>query len=102
MTSYLTISEDAFIERFQPLPNVLNDGASFDFGKGGCLYETYGAELAHVIYQSAGHLWTVVEGDDGLMIASGFHFVNRLGYIITAKPHDAHGHIDVMLDWGRA
>lgn len=30
------------------------------------------------------NLWTVIEGDDsGLYITNGFHFVNRVGYILT-------------------
>jgi hypothetical protein len=31
-------------------------------------------------------LWTIVEGDDGsLVILSGRHFVNRIGYVITEE-----------------
>ena len=32
-------------------------------------------------------LWTVVEGDSGGMwVQSGYHFVNRIGYLLTTKP----------------
>lgn len=31
-------------------------------------------------------VWTVVEGDDGLGIINGIHYVNRLGYDITEVP----------------
>lgn len=37
------------------------------------------------------NLWTVVEGDYGMLfIEQGFHYVNRLGYIVTAAPYDGH------------
>ncbi|WP_314191963.1 hypothetical protein [uncultured Arthrobacter sp.] len=33
------------------------------------------------------NLWTIVEGDDGgnLYAVSGWHFVNRVGYILTEE-----------------
>jgi len=37
------------------------------------------------------HLWTMIDGDEGGMyIVSGFHYVNRSGYVFTMKsPSDA-------------
>lgn len=33
-------------------------------------------------------VWTVVSTDSGkLYLASGFHIVNRMGYIVCAEPH---------------
>ena len=46
--TFRTIDEDAFIERFRPRPNHLDPNASYDFGDGGCLFETYGPELDFV------------------------------------------------------
>lgn len=34
------------------------------------------------------HLWTVVEGDNGLYVQTGWHYVNRVGYVITEEPWD--------------
>ena len=31
-------------------------------------------------------IWTLIEGDKGLFITAGYHFVNRLNYIITERP----------------
>lgn len=84
--NYAEISEEAFLAIFQPIKNHLNPNAAFDFGEGGTMFETYGEELAHVQSQPAARIWTLVEGDDGLELTSGFHFVNRLGYIITQHP----------------
>ncbi|NDD55381.1 hypothetical protein EBZ39_16225, partial [bacterium] len=33
------------------------------------------------------HVWTVIDGDDGeLYLAEGFHYVNRLGYVLCRAP----------------
>lgn len=31
-------------------------------------------------------IWTLIEGDKGLFITAGYHFVNRLSYIIAERP----------------
>lgn len=31
-------------------------------------------------------IWTLVEGDEGLHVMSGYHFVNSIGYFLTEKP----------------
>lgn len=91
------IGEEEFVGHFRPLPNHLNDNASFDFGGGGCVFETFGAELDYIRLQPADQIWTILDVDGELLIASGFHFVNRLGYILTAKPWPAHTIIEVDL-----
>ena len=51
---------------------------------GGCMYETFGEELEYIKTQSNNRIWTIVDGDDDdLLIIAGFHFVNRLGYLVT-------------------
>lgn len=98
MTSNLfPIDEEEFVGHFRPVPNHLNDNASFDFGNGGCLFETYGAELDHIRLQPAEHVWTILDMDGELMIASGYHFVNRMGYILTERPWPEHCLIEVHL-----
>ena len=84
--STITLTEDQFDIEFQPQLNLLNQNASWD----GCLYETYGEELAYVFRTNPRNVWTWVESDEGLFLISGLHFVNRLGYLITAQPwsHD--------------
>jgi hypothetical protein len=79
---YTTLTEDQFDSEFQPQPNALNPNASW----GGCLYETYDEELEYVLRADPHHVWTWVEGDEGGCLVSGRHYINRLGYIITARP----------------
>jgi hypothetical protein len=51
---------------------------------GGCMYETFGEELEYVKAQPNKRIWTIVDTDgDDLIVIAGFHFVNRLGYLIT-------------------
>jgi hypothetical protein len=65
------------------LPNAKcspDDMCSF----GGCMYETFGEELEYVKNKPNKNIWTIVDTDgDDLLILAGFHFVNRLGYLIT-------------------
>lgn len=51
---------------------------------GGCMYETFGEELDYVKTKLNKNIWTIVDNEEGdLTIIAGFHFVNRLGYLIT-------------------
>lgn len=81
-----TLTEDAFVSQFQPQVNHLDPNASFDFGYGGCLYETYGCDIDAVRAADPARVWTLLEADGVLFITSGYHFVNRLGYFLTANP----------------
>src|SRR5262249_3344497 len=74
--------------------------ASWAFADGpGCLFETYGAELQFVQQQDYRTVWTLVDGDDGHQyIVSGFHIVNRLGYLISTVPVTSDADIQVRLE----
>ena len=50
---------------------------------GGCMYETYGEELEYVKAQPNKRRWTIIDEGDELFFIAGYHFVNRLGYLIT-------------------
>ena len=90
--------EDAFVERFRPIVNPVNPDASFDFGYGGCLFETYGEEFAFVRRQNLAGVWTLIETDGVLTIESGLHFVNRLGYFVSETPVQPNEAVSVQLD----
>lgn len=53
------------------------------------MYETFGKELEYVeqiAKKSPKRVWTILETDNNkhpLVITSGFHIINRHGYIIT-------------------
>ena len=82
--TYRELTEDQFFARFTPAPNQFNPDSGFD----GCMFETFGEELAYVQAHDCNLVWTVVECDGQLSIASGFHFVNRIGYLIARTPVD--------------
>ncbi len=84
---HLEISEDVFDQQFPLVRNHLNPNATRGFGdQGGCLFETYGEELAFVRSQDARFVWTFIDGDDAQYVVSGMHFVNRIGYLISKVP----------------
>lgn len=79
------INESKWEELFKPVKNTIDDNASYN----GAMFETFGKELDFVLAQNEkapGTVWTLVEGDEGeMVIASGYHLVNRIGYFITEK-----------------
>ena len=84
------LTEEALTQRFLFQPNHLNPNAPFDYGHGGTMYETYGEELDYVCSQPRNRIWTLLDGDGGLSIVSGFWRINRLGYFISTVPTDDH------------
>lgn len=92
------ITEDQFWEQFKPVQNHLESNASFD----GCMFETYGDELAYVSKQLKNRtVWTIVEGEnDTLYYLSGYRVVNRLGFFITEVPYTEETEvvIDIEMD----
>jgi hypothetical protein len=46
-------------------------------------FETFGRELAFVREQLPEVIWTLLDCDGKLVVANGYHVVNRLGYYIT-------------------
>ena len=87
------ITWDTFIQQYKPVKNHIDNNASYD----GLMFETYGTELDEVqkAYKNNPEtVWTVMADTGNIDITSGFHIVNRLGYIITEVP--ANGFIDVI------
>jgi hypothetical protein len=86
MTTYTDthheLNEDDFFARFKPVLNHIDPNCGFD----GCMFETFGEELAHVQAQDRNCVWTILDCDGQLLIESGFHFVNRIGYLIATVP----------------
>ena len=77
----MKVTEDNFDEVFKPQQNHLDDNASFN----GWMYETYGEELDYVfnLAKTTKKVWTIIEGDnDTMFYVAGFHYVNRLGFIV--------------------
>ena len=77
--------------------NHLDDNASWD----GAMFETYGDELQFVLAQPNDRICTILEADSWngsplLLVTSGYHLVNRLGYLVAAAPVNEFEYID---DW---
>ena len=72
-------------EHNQVLLKTLKEGISADdmCSFGGCMYETYGEEVDYVKQQPNKRIWTIIDEEDKLYIIAGYHFVNRLGYLVT-------------------
>ncbi len=84
--SPLILHEDAFYAFFVPYrhPQSLHD--IWD----GIGLETFGADLELVRSIDGNYLWTLVESgcDDDQWITPGFHYVNRICYLVTEKAHN--------------
>ncbi len=79
------MTEMEWFDTYEPVRNHLSKNPSGD------LFETYGIELGYVLGvadSTPARVWTLVEGDEGTYIISGYHLVNRLGYYITKKPFE--------------
>jgi hypothetical protein len=96
----IELSEDAFDALFPLRPNHLNPNATWGHqDEGGCLFETYGDELAFVKQQDARTVWTFMDDDNGRpCVVSGFHFVSRIGYLVSALQTPVGVNIHVRLD----
>jgi hypothetical protein len=88
MNEFIELTEEKWFDTFKPIPNHIDDNASFSNGEQGYMFETYGAELEFVKSQEPNRIWTYGEGDGGSYIWSGYHFVNRLGYFVSTVPFD--------------
>ena len=103
----ITITEDEFYEKYNPLPNLLRDDAPFGGFMfetfGGFMFETFGPELEfveeHLNCDTCRRgIWTVIEAEGNFYFLSGFHYVNRFGYLLTEELVDENTEIEVKID----
>jgi hypothetical protein len=98
------ITEEEFYKKFNCIKNHFDINAGFD----GCMFETYGNEFDYVFNMSKeNRVITIIEGDEiqertficdngvkitepipNMYYVSGFHLVNRLGYLVLDKPYE--------------
>jgi len=85
---FIELSEREFKHHYPLLTNHINPHSSWTSGdNNGCLFETHGLELVFVKSQPTNRIWTIIDGEDNhLYLLSGFHFANRIGYLISTKP----------------
>ena len=79
-----TWTEEEFDDNIELIDNPFDSNASL----GGKMFETYGKELEFVMNQKDPlTIWTYQEDDYGnTCFTSGFHLVNRIGYMIATTP----------------
>lgn len=82
---------DEWFDKYQPIINEIAGDEQYQF-------ETYGDELQYVLQQDDKHIWTEMDGDQGVSIVSGYHLVNRIQYYITVKPWTEDTEIPVSID----
>jgi len=91
---YLNPTWEQFVEKYQPVKNHLDENASMD----GFMYETYGEELKHVQDADPNKIFTVLDCDGCTYIGSGFHFVNRMGYLLVSKAVPENTYVEIQDD----
>jgi hypothetical protein len=70
---------DDFRERYTLVKNPYDTSAAL----GGCAFGWFGDEWATIQKVVPENLWTLIECEDLWWISPGFHYVNRLGYLVT-------------------
>ena len=81
----VVLHEDVFYEYFRPSRHPLAQHNIW----GGHGLETFGEDLSLVRRLDSNYVWTVVDGDSGddQWITPGIHYVNRVCYLVTERPH---------------
>ena len=96
------LTEDEWFNTYKPIPNHLDENASFNDGENGYMFETYGEELEFVKAQDNNRIWTYSDGDDGgTYISDGYHVVNRIGYFVTTVPYDDKQYYQITIMEGK-
>lgn len=79
------VSEE-FFDKYTCVKNHRTKNGPFN----NCMFETYGEQYEHVADIKNNHnpktIWTIVDGNDGWYgIVAGYHYINRIGYLITEQ-----------------
>lgn len=85
---------DTFLKLHAPVKNTITKDWDPEFPENGVMnghmFETYGEEYQHVMEQvrkDKHYVFTVLEcGGNVFWVAPGWHWVNRMGYIISTVP----------------
>jgi hypothetical protein len=83
------IGLDEFFEKYKPVSNPESTDGE-DFWLKDCMFDISDKKYVHEISQTTpGKVWTVHHSDSGDIewIESGFHYVDRNGFIITEVPY---------------
>ena len=92
------LTENEFYEQFNCIKNHFYKNPE-DCGFDGCMFETYGQEVDFInniqrMQQnckteaellSRKQIWTIIEAEGKMYFVSGYHYVNRFGYLLTEE-----------------
>ena len=73
---------DKFKNKYKPLKNNICPTKNYD----GYLFDITSTEYRAVSLQKKTQVWTLVEYEGKMLLESGLHFVNRLGFFICKVP----------------
>ncbi len=90
--SYIQISWSKFEEQYKPIQNHIDTNAALD----GCMFESYGDEILHILKADPDTVWTYLETDNNPILTNGFHYVNRIGYVLTENSYPENSIIEVI------
>ena len=77
------LTDDDFLERYNCIKNHLDPDAGFD----GYEFGTNGLELEFVRDHDDNYVFTIIDNNDGWYgIVAGYHWINRMGYLISSNP----------------
>jgi len=85
----MKITEDQF-DDLKPISNPHGD-----HGWNGTMWETHGAELNFVRNQPKERVWTLIDGEEGPTVISGFHPVDAIGHFVTELPWTEETEVEV-------
>lgn len=75
-------SFEKFEEKYQPIAKPEDESS--------LIFDTHDESDQEFVKKhiSSNLVWTLIEGEDNLYIIPGYHFVNRLGYVICKIPYE--------------
>ena len=98
MNDLIELTQEEWFDKFKPIPNHIDDNASFSDGDNGYMFETYGEELDFVKSHQSNRIWTYCDNDfGGTSIFQGMRIVNRIGYFVTIVPFDANKDYQIQI-----
>jgi hypothetical protein len=87
MTStHKNLSVEEFENQFTPITNKVIGGTNTNMDELYTMFETYGPDLEFIKKQPNNKIWTMLDCDGNMVLVSGYHFVNRMYYMITEQP----------------
>ena len=100
----MSIDSNEFYDKYKPIYNHITN-KEFQEGQtesdeiGVAQYfETYDEELQYVKKQPNNKIWTLINAEGQDIICQGYHFVNRVSYLIASVAY-REGDKEFFIDW---